>query len=67
MTLQMYGQEKLQEGLEQGLKQGLEQGLQALVCSLKPMFSSFDDLYHAVIQNQAYSSCTKEQVRKYYN
>lgn len=47
-------------------EKGIEKGLKALVESLKPYINDFDALYAAVINNEDYSSVTKEQVKKYF-
>lgn len=53
-------------GRKQGLEQGLEKGLAALVHSLKPLLSDFQEIYKAIISNEAYRNVTEEQVRKYF-
>ena len=54
------------EGLAEGLAEGREKGLAALVRSLRRFQSDFEAVYTAVISNEEYADCTREEVRKYY-
>ena len=44
----------------------MEKGLSALVASLKPFMTDFQQLYQAVIKNEIYQNVTQAQVKKYY-
>ena len=59
--------EGLAEGREEGLAEGREKGLAALVRSLRRFQSDFEAVYTAVISNEEYADCTREEVRKYYD
>ena len=71
MTLYLRDMENRDEGIEiglkQGLEQGLEQGLSALVNSLKLFIKEEEDLYQAVIKNEAYKDTPREEILKYLN
>ena len=67
MTLYLRDMEKRDEGIEIGLEQGLEQGLSALINSLKVYVTNPEELYQAVIKNDAYKNTTREEVLKYLN
>ena len=54
------------EGLEEGMEKGIEKGLAALVRSLRQLLPDFDAVYAAVIRNEEYTGCSREEVRKYY-
>ena len=54
------------EGLEEGIAKGIEEGLAALVGTLKSILPDFEAVYAAVIQNDVYSDCTREEIEKYY-
>ena len=54
------------EGLEEGIEKGIEKGLSALVETLKSILPDFEAVYAAVIRNEAYSDCTREEIKKYY-
>ena len=53
------------EGLAQGHAEALEQGLSALVNSLKEYIADEEDLYQAVVKNEAYKNTLREEVLKY--
>jgi len=57
--------EGIEIGLAQGLEQGLEQGLSALVNTIKPFITDTEELYQAVIKNEAYKDTPREEVLKY--
>ena len=57
--------EGLEEGIEKGIERGIEKGLAALVKTLQPLLPDFDAVYAAVIQNEEYAACTREDVKKY--
>jgi len=56
-----------EEGIEIGLEQGLEQGLLALVNTVKTFTSDVEEIYQAVIKNEAYKGTPREEVLKYLN
>ena len=51
---------------EEGEKVGEKKGLAALVRSLKVFLPDFENVYNAVIKNEEYAGCTREEVMKYY-
>ena len=53
------------EGHAQGHAEALEQGLSALVNSLKEYITDEEELYRAVIKNEAYQNIPREEVLKY--
>ena len=52
------------EGRAEGRKEGRAEGLDALVKSLTKFTKSFDELYDAVVANEAYKTVTREKVRE---
>lgn len=52
---------------EKGVRLGIEQGLAALVNSLKVFIQEEEELYQAVIKNEAYNHVTRADVMKYLN
>ena len=56
-----------EEGIEIGLKQGMEQGLSALVTTIKGFTTDAEEIYQAVIKNEAYKDTPREEVFKYLN
>ena len=54
------------EGHETGLEEGRQEGIYALVKTLKPILKGFDQVYDAVVQNEAYADFTREDILKYY-
>ena len=46
--------------------EGRKEGLAALVRTLKNLLPDFENVYHAVVQNEEYAECTREEVMKYY-
>ncbi len=56
----------LAEGRVEGERIGEEKGLKALVTSLALLLPNFEVVYGAVIANEEYKDCTREQVWKYY-
>ena len=56
----------IEKGLEQGIEKGIEKGLAILVRTLKPRLPDFESVYNAVIENEEYADCTREEVMKYY-
>ena len=52
-------------GRTEGHKEALEQGLSALVSSLKNFITNEEDIYQAVIKNEAYKNISWEEVFKY--
>ena len=67
MTSYLRDMDIREEGIEIGIEQGLEQGLSALVNSLKPFFKDKEDLYQAIVRNEAYKDTPREEVLKYLN
>ena len=59
--------EGIEIGLAQGLEQGLEQGLSALVNTIKGFTTNAEDIYQAVIKNEAYKDTPREEILKYLN
>ena len=57
----------LNKGKAEGKAEGRELGLIALVNTLKNIFSDFESVYTAIVQNEEYRLVTKEQVMKYYS
>ena len=55
-----------EEGEKAGKKAGEKKGLAALVRSLKVFLPDFENVYNAVIKNEEYAGCTREEVMKYY-
>ena len=55
-----------EEGEKAGEKVGEKKGLAALVRSLKVFIPDFENVYSAVIKNEEYAGCTREEVMKYY-
>ena len=55
-----------EEGEKAGKKVGEKKGLAALVRSLKVFLPDFENVYNAVIKNEEYAGCTREEVMKYY-
>ena len=53
-------------GRKVGEKIGEKKGLAALVRSLKVFLPDFENVYSAVIKNEEYAGCTREEVMKYY-
>ena len=53
------------QGHAQGHAEALEQGLSALVNSLKEYITDEEDLYQAIIKNEAYKNTPREEVLKY--
>ncbi len=47
-------------------EEGEKKGLAALVRSLKVLLPDFENVYNAVIRNEEYADCTREEVMKYY-
>lgn len=56
-----------EEGIEIGLKQGMEQGLAALVTTIKGFITDTEEIYQAVIKNEAYKDTPREEILKYLN
>ena len=54
------------EGYEEGIKEGIKKGLSALVATLQTMLPDFEAVYAAVVKNEMYAGCTREEIRKYY-
>ena len=54
------------EGLEKGIEKGIEKGLSALVETLKSMLPDFEAVYNAVVKNEVYAGCSREEIMKYY-
>ena len=54
------------KGLEEGREESREEGLSALVETLKPMLPDFESVYAAVIKNEVYAGCSREEIMKYY-
>ena len=52
------------EGRAEGRKEGRAEGLDALVKSLTKFTKNFDELYAAVVANEAYKTVTREKVRE---
>ena len=59
-------EESRAEGLAEGLEEGREKRRAALVRSLRRFQSDFEAVYTAVISNEEYADCTRDEVRKYY-
>ena len=57
--------EGLAEGHARGHAEALEQGLSALINSLKEYIADEEDLYQAVVKNEAYKDTPREEVLKY--
>ncbi len=57
----------LNKGKAEGKAEGKELGLIAMVNTLRNIFSDFESVYTAIVQNEEYKSVTKEQVMKYYS
>ena len=55
-----------EESHVKGLEEGIEKGLLALVETLKPMLPDFEAVYAAVIKNEVYARCSRDEIRKYY-
>lgn len=74
-VLESWKEEMIRIGREEGHKEGhkeghaeaLMQGLSALVNSLKEYITEEEDLYQAVIKNEAYKDTPREEVLKYLN
>ncbi|MBQ8823527.1 MAG: hypothetical protein IJZ82_12865 [Lachnospiraceae bacterium] len=64
------GQEKMckvwDEVRQEGIEMGYEIGLKCLVDTLKPILGDFENVYNAVIGNEAYKSVSREDIMKYY-
>ena len=52
--------------LEEKYMAGREEGLAALVRSLRQLLPDFEAVYAAVISNEEYAGCSREEVMKYY-
>lgn len=50
---------------EEGIEIGLEQGLSALVTTIKSFTTNAEEIYQAVIKNEAYKDTPREEVLKY--
>ncbi len=59
-------QKGMQKGRIEGLEEGIEKGLAALVRSLKQFLPDFETVYDAVITNEEYADCSREEIMKYY-
>ncbi|MBQ8634131.1 MAG: Rpn family recombination-promoting nuclease/putative transposase [Lachnospiraceae bacterium] len=67
MTSYLRDMDIREEGIEIGMEQGLEQGLAALVNTIKGFTTNAEDIYQAVIKNEAYKDTPREEVLKYLN
>ena len=56
-----------EKAIAKGLEQGLEQGLSALVNTIKGFTTNAEDIYQAVIKNEAYKDTPREEILKYLN
>ena len=65
MTSYLRDMDIREEGIEEGLEQGLEQGLSALVNTVKTFTSNVEEIYQAIIKNEAYKNTPREEVLKY--
>ncbi len=54
------------KGFEEGREESREEGLLALVETLKPILPDFEAVYAAVIKNEVYAGCSREEIMKYY-
>ena len=54
------------EARAEGLEEGIEKGLSALIETLKSILPDFEAVYNAVVKNEVYSGCSREEVMKYY-
>ncbi len=54
------------EGFEEGIEKGIEKGLAALVRSLRQFLPDFEAVYTAVVRNEEYAGCSREEVERYY-
>ena len=50
---------------EEGIEEGLEQGLSALVTTIKCFTADTEEIYQAVVKNEAYKNTPREEVLKY--
>ena len=55
------------ENQDIGMERGLEQGLSALVNTIKSFTTNTEEIYQAVIKNEAYKDTPREEVLKYLN
>ncbi len=56
----------VQEARRIAREEGEKKGLAALVRSLKVFLPDFENVYNAVVKNEEYAGCTREEVMKYY-
>ena len=59
-------EESRAEGMAEGMEKGREEGLSALVETLKTILPDFEAVYAAVIKNEVYARCSRDEIRKYY-
>ncbi len=65
MTLYLRDLENRDEGREEGIEIGMQRGLSALISSLKDFIPDTEELYQAVIKNEAYKDTPREEFFKY--
>ena len=65
MTSYLRDMDIREEGIEIGLAQGLEQGLLALINTVKSFTGDAEEIYQAIIKNEAYKDTPREEVLKY--
>ena len=56
----------LEESHAEGREEGREEGFSALVETLKLMLPDFEAVYSAVVRNEIYAGCSREEIRQYY-
>lgn len=66
MCLTEFNQEIYTESVkEEGRAEGRAEGLEALVVTLKQIFTENEDIFRMVTQNKAYRDLSREEVFKY--
>ena len=55
-----------EESRAEGFEEGIKEGLSALVATLQTMLPDFEAVYAAVVKNEMYAGCTREEIEKYY-
>ena len=54
------------KGRAEGLEEGIEEGFSAMVKTLQSVLPDFEAVYAAVVKNEMYARCTREEIIKYY-
>ncbi len=62
---EIYTESVKEEGRAEGRVEGRAEGLEALVFTLKQIFTDNEDIFRMVTQNKAYRDLSREEVFKY--